>query len=349
MRTTELKLWGCGAAGLLAIVGVLQQVGCFPIGYEECTGCTTGSGVTGTGGGSTTTNSGGGSGISSSSGPGGTGGQGGAGQGGSGGSPVLVDEGLIARYFINEADGGQGGGPDFMLHDAAASPQNLPVKTDEVTGEPVLVEEQGHWGLRWPTVDSDGRPELPIGGTKIADLEGKAKATVELVLSVATVSMNGMNGSMLISLGTPVAPTNNTTNERLSLKVTSSTDVQFLWDGQMVNPSTIAGAWTTRSLSSRRVLHLILDTTSDDEPSRVQLYVDGTLASTDGTTTVTAPDKNEQIQLTANSDILVFGNRPQGGRSFEGMLYYAALYDRALTPSEVQQNTAVLATNDDGP
>jgi len=295
----------------------------------------------------------GGGGVSST-GPGGTGGQGGAGQGGSDGSPVLVDEGLIARYFINEADvqggqegqGGQGGGPDFMLHDAATSPQNLPVTTDVMTGEPVLVEEQGHWGLRWSTADFDGSPALPIEGTKIADLDGNAKATVELVLRVATVSTTG---SMLISLGTPVAPTNNTTDERLSLKVTSSTNVQFLWDGQMGDPNTIAGAWTTQSLSSRHVIHLILDTTSDNAASRVQLYVNGNLASTDGTTTVTAPGEDEQIELTASSDILVFGNRPQGGRSFEGMLYYAALYDRALTPSEVQQNTDVLAMNDDGP
>ena len=57
-------------------------------------------------------------------------------------------------------------------------------------------------------------------------------------------------------------------------------------------------------------------------------------------------DPNEALNLQTMRHFVV-GNREIGGRSIEGMIYYAAIYNVALTPAQVLQNAQLLLVNDD--
>ena len=78
-------------------------------------------------------------------------------------------------------------------------------------------------------------------------------------------------------------------------------------------------------------------------PDRVRFYINGAFAS---------PADESMIPLglqldDMSEDHFVLGNREIGGRAFEGTLFYAALYDRALGPAAVDHNAARLQANDD--
>lgn len=276
-------------------------------------------------------------------------GQGGAGQGGQGGqggsTPVALmgDDALVVRYFINEADG-MGG---LTLHDVpppSATPLDLPVTLDGM--QPSLVQDVSHWAQSWTATNSAGRPTVPITGNKLVtgatSLDGSKVATIELVLKVTAV--NGA-GSYLFSIA---AVNGLDIDDSFSLRATSTSALQFLWNasGGGDPPSAVAGAWQNLDLSTRQVVHMVLDTTSATAAARVQLYVNGMGATPDA---FTPPAQNKTIELTAAVDALTLGNDPDGGKSFAGVLYYAALYNKALTAAEIVNNTTILTAGDDGP
>lgn len=296
---------------------------------------------TGAGGGGGSTGGAGGIGQGGSSGQGGQGGQ-----GGSTPTALMGDDALVVRYFIDQDD--DDGMGVVSLHDAATVPLDLPVTLN--AGQPALGEDGGHWGLSWSATNSAGRATAPIGGTKLvinndpAELHMMSAATIELVLKVASVNASG---SYLLSIAGLNA---GAVEDSFSLRATSTSTLQFLWNpnggGAGDGPSTIAGAWQSLDLSTRKVVHMVLDTTGATADARVQLYVNGQGATLG---TFTPPVQNKTIELTAASDALTLGNDPDGGRSFQGVLYYAALYNMALTAGEIANNTDVLTVADDGP
>lgn len=343
------SVWVAPLAGALALLA-LSGAGCeFPFPSDENGG---GNSPTGAGAGSTSsmiTASGGAGGVGQGAGGGGVG-QGGGGMGGQGGSlptTLMGDDALVVRYFINQNDSGSGGagGGGLTLHDAATDPLHLPVTLDGM--QPALGSDGSHWGLSWTETNSAGLPTAPITGTKLVtgatSLNGKDTATIELVLEVTTVHAAG---SYLLNIATAPAVD---VDDSFSLLATSPSTVQFLWNPSGGGPGagTTAGAWHNFDLSTRKVVHLVLDTTSNNGGTPVRLYVSGTLVDTDASVTVTAPG-TKTIGLAPMSDALTLGNRPGGGRSFVGTLYYAALYYKALTAAEVDNNSAFLANNDDG-
>jgi hypothetical protein len=107
--------------------------------------------------------------------------------------------------------------------------------------------------------------------------------------------------------------------------------------------------WSVDLLSLGRVVaHIVLDTTLATATERVRLYVNGSDQGAPGVLS-NPPLLNAETELIAPTDSYALGNRTIGGRSFQGTLYYCAMYSTALTPAEVQQNAAVLMMDDDSP
>lgn len=252
--------------------------------------------------------------------------------------PMLVDEGLLVRYFLDEADGGQG--PKHAL-DAAPDPLDLPLVYDMGAMNPVYAEHRGHRGLRWPMAGLHGRATLPVAGTKVqTGLQNRTAATLELVVEVDAVTVFG---SRLLHVGRSLE------QGHFTLRSTDIDRLEFHWKGL-----TLAGVWPVDWAGlGRVVVHVVLDTGQPDPIHRVRLYIDGA-AVADGTDIgLLHPNQNEAIAIPTDPNIPLYfalGNRgADGDRSFQGTLYYAAIYASALSETQLQQNADILAGTDDAP
>lgn len=307
-------------------------------------------------GGASTTDGGGGVGAA----PGGmggvdaSGGMGGAG-GDGGDEPALVDRGLIARYFINEAGAGTGPGE---LVDSAPDPLPLALSYGDVNdalpmggaggvggaggggvggapgpGGPNMsfTEVDGHRGLTWIHKNISGRASTSVSNTKVLQLDQTTQGTIECVAEIedaggtsacGRLSHLGVNnyGSFTLCVGTP-------------------SRIDAFFNRRQVE------AWST-SLSGRIVLHYVLDTALVDPAARVLMYLDGADLGV-GNAADEPPMEGELLEL--STGLYALGNRIDEEASFMGTLFYCALYSVAFTPEEVANNAALLLLGDDAP
>ena len=294
------------------------------------TGATTTSTTSGSGPSSSSSMSTG-SASSASTGAGGSGGQGGA-----GGAPVgaLVDDGLLVRYYLDEAASGQL--PALAL-DAAPDPLHLPFT---YTPGMTYVEIGGHRGLAWNAAELDGRASIPAADTKLVmQLTSLIEATIEVVVRIDAVSMSN---SRISHIGT------DSESGRFTLSTNDVDQLKFFWrPGGDAQPIPIlAGLWQVGfDTVGRVVLHVVLDTSAPVAADRLRLFVGGALALP---LPATPPAAGESIQI-SNANHFTIGNREIGMRSFQGELYYSAMYTKALSEADVLNNAAVLADSDDSP
>lgn len=240
----------------------------------------------------------------------------------------LLDDGLIVRYFLDEAAAGD---TPNEVADAAGEPLPLSVTYE---GDLSFTEIAGNRGLRFARAGRDDRASVPIEDTKIESaLQDTTQATIELVVELADAEAQG---SRLSHIGS------GTESGLLTLQATDTSSVRFAWQRD-----TIAGEWTVDFESSGRVvLHAVLDT-SAAAGERVRLYVDGS--------PVERIDEHEipegaSLDLGDTEDVYyVLGNRENGNRTPEGVIYYAAMYASALSAADVAQNTTALADDDQPP
>lgn len=243
-----------------------------------------------------------------------------------GGSGVLVDRGLLARYFIDEATNGQ---QPTHLRDAASDPIDLPVTYTTSVG---FTGQTPHRGLRFDATGGMGRASVLMDGTKLTALEGITQATLEVV---ATLDAADPLGSRLIHVG-------DLGNEsRFSLQARSTTEVDFEWRGSTPD----FGLWQVADLAQQRaVLHFVFDTPAANAQDRGRLYLDGVRQAA----TIAAPQPSEPLQV-GTGRFLVVGNREAGERTPQGVIHYAAIYAAALTDAEIVTNAAALTAADDRP
>src|SRR5687768_12369678 len=92
----------------------------------------------------------------------------------------LVEDGLLARYFIDES---AGGAAPSRSEDSAPTPLTL-----VLTYTNALMFAQpapGHRALRWTAASDDGRAAAPINGTKISTrLDPSMTFTLEIVVDL---------------------------------------------------------------------------------------------------------------------------------------------------------------------
>lgn len=244
-----------------------------------------------------------------------------------GGIPLFVNDGLIVRYFIDEADTGTG---PTQLEDAAPSPRPL-----VITYEPELAytEAYGQRALAWTTEGGSGRASVAIAGTKIqSGLQGSTTGTIEVVVDIAQVTSNH---SRITHIGY---------EQELGRFTLASPAVNQL--ELVINDSNIVGLWSfSLSSAQRTVLHAVFDSAPADPNERAKLYADGSLVAGNS---AAPPPQNVTLDLHDNTH-LVLGNREVGERSFRGRLHYAALYAVALSEAQVLNNATLLLADDDAP
>ena len=231
----------------------------------------------------------------------------------------------MVRYFLDEAARGQPSGP---VVDAVG---NLDL-THDWTPLVAYDEVDGHRGLRWTSVGAMGGPSADVAGTAVASaMNGAATATLEVVAQIeglaADAPRSQLFGLTRMVMGPP----------ELGIFGFDATTLRLGY-GEMA-----AGSWPVPA--GRAVLHWVVDSNEASATERRRLYVDGVLtASSDAI----GPDAASTIGGFMGVS-LVIGNRTPSGQSLQGVVFYAALYDRALSEVEVAHNAVLLAADDDSP
>jgi len=255
---------------------------------------------------------------------------GGAPQGGNGGAGgctnCLVDRGLVARYFIDEADSGQA--PAALLD---AAPGGLPLTIDY--GGPAVLAfsgAPGKRGLQWTMQGTAAKASAPIAGTKLVSmLDGSAQATMEMVVEIESVVFGG-SGVAVIGAGNNFGG--------LSFAVRPSNEVVLFWHG-----GTPVGNWTSTVVGAGRlVLHAVLEATHPDPLMRARYYVNG-METASAVPTVA---DGEVIDLSGETTFVV-GSGVSVARSPKGIIAYVAYYNVAMAQAEILVNVARLNVSDD--
>lgn len=239
---------------------------------------------------------------------------------------LLVDDGLLVRYFIDEAASGT---QPTTLEDAAAEPLSLAM---DYAGAAAFMNIDGRRALMFQMANSAAHAAVPIDGSKLALLNGARRATIEVVAHVQAAS----------TLGTRLLHVGELTS-RLSLESNSTTSLKV--DFNNVDGDGI-GLWAVPDLNAagRVVVHAVLDTEASDPNDRIALYLDGVRQPG----TLNPPQQNSALAVPSGQH-LVLGNRLPAERSMQGLLHYAAIYLEALGQAQIDQNVAWLQAADDQP
>jgi len=243
------------------------------------------------------------------------------------GTICLTNEGLVVRYVLNEAASGQ---TPTMALDSAANPLDLTIDYAAASNMNYTEAATGR-GLNWLAAGTTGTASAPINGTKVYDaFEGKTQGTIEVVVALQAVVGES---SRIFSIGQGAE------SGRFTLASNATDRVQFRW-----NDNEVPGNWPfSFGASGRAVLHVVVDTTDAVDANRVRLYVNGAIVTENKRL---APFKNTTITVGPDR-ALYLGNREGGVRSFAGSLYYAALYNRPLSTSEIAYHAVYLLLEDD--
>lgn len=238
--------------------------------------------------------------------------------------PALVNDGLVGRYFIDEAASGK---VPTSLADAASSPQAIPI----IYGASSFTEVAGNRGLAWQASGGTGKLEIGLGGTKYLNAFNPAtRVTIEVVAQIANAGGAGSESQIAGLRGS---------NPDFMLTALGSTDLRFF------RPFGNNGAtWSGVNQGQRMVLHLVYDSNESAE-ERIQLYKNGTLVPK----TASSPPQPGQAVGLGGSDKLIFGNAPNQDRSIQGTIFYVAYYNAAFDAGKVANNAMRLIVDDDGP
>lgn len=272
-------------------------------------------------------NQGSGGGTAGGSSPAGGGGAGAGGTGGQGGSTGLDDTDLFARYWLDAMASGVASG---TLADTAPNPQALSI--DSSNGDLTWVEPAaGRRGLVFADGADSGRPFAAVETTKFSQLWGRDTLTIEIVASSAA---NPTNYARLLHLG------DNGSWSSLQLATVVAGELQLGGFGDQ--------AWHSWDLvqNQRHVIHFVLETQHSDAEARTRLYLGGVLQSP---TTVTSLPQGTTIEAEdgPGDDEFIIGNVPGRDRSWNGTIFYVAVYTAVLSDVRIAEHASVLVQRDD--
>lgn len=235
----------------------------------------------------------------------------------------LVDTGLVCRYYFDAAASGTA---PTQVDDTSGNAYHL-TEINYGSGNLAWTEVSGNRGLESTATSGTQRARRSIDNTSDAlrdALAGTAVVTFELVLDVQTgnastarvLAINDRVG------GSPV----------LGVAATN-TSFRFYWNGAAMNDIGLT--------TGRHVLHFVIDTTLGS--NQYKLYIDGTNTNNNST--------SGTLTIGSNVDLIAFNRESSGSfdRSYDGVLYYAAIYDAALSDTEISDNYDILTLDDDAP
>ncbi len=238
---------------------------------------------------------------------------------------TLVDDGLIGRYFLDEAP--EGTDPPSAL-DSSGNELHMPITYNADVVRYVTVG--GNRGLEWTMRGAVGGPSISAGGPITDAYNGAQQATLEVVVDAQDVVNTG---SRFMHIGVDE-------NSDLSMVSGSLDRVELRTFGAVGVarwPHDLPG-------SGRVVLTIVVDTTQAEGSDRSRLYVDGIQVAPMGPVNIS---QNQTMSIEGGARFFL-GNRGESNdRSFQGILYYAALYSVALSEADVQTNAARLGRSDD--
>ena len=245
---------------------------------------------------------------------------------------ALDDTGLVVRYYIDEAASGTAP-TDALDGSGVGSAFNLAI--DYGTSNLAYVETSGQRGLvsSATTGVQRARKTLVTSDKVITALSSSKLATLELVIDATGFSASG---------GRIFGITDRTGgNGSLILR---ASDTGSAW--QLAVNSTTYDVFNFAE-TGRQVIHIVYDSAQAVAGDRLKYSVNGgTLTNASGTIPL-----NTALTIDNTLDLIMF-NRESGGfydRSMTGTIFYAALYSAAFTQGMVDQNYAVLTSDDDTP
>ena len=244
----------------------------------------------------------------------------------------LVDTGLVCRYFIDEAASG-------------TSPTAVDDKSSNAYDLDTINYGSGNMSYSEPSANQRGLESTATSGVQRAvhaitasdavdtALDGSKVCTFEIVIRVDSF----ISDTRIFGINDRVGSTG-----KLILRAGSATTWRFaINDGSAITSID----W---SLTTRSVLHIVVDTAEATEGDRIKIYQDNVLDIT-GQYSIA---QNTTFSLSAGSSDLIAFNRENSGSfdaSFDGELFYAAIYDGVLSSGDRTTNFNILTSDDDAP
>jgi len=248
---------------------------------------------------------------------------------------TMVTNGLIVRYWIDEAESGTT--PTTLEDDGHGTDMDL---TITYAGTMVWTNSSSSMrGLHCESASGDQRASYGalVAGDKLYDqLDNSITGTLEIVVSCNTFSSGG---GRIFHLDDDTGG-----NGEFTMRCSSTSqpdNIQFFASlpNEKINGNIDAAS------AERIVWHWVFDTSLADNADRVKCYTNGVeVADADPAIT-----QNEPLSFNVNETFYLL-NRQSGssyGRSMTGVLYYAAAYNIAFDSNQVTTNYNRLITDDD--
>ncbi|MEZ4272609.1 MAG: LamG-like jellyroll fold domain-containing protein [Myxococcota bacterium] len=244
---------------------------------------------------------------------------------------TLVNSGLVARYYLNEASGGTTPG---QVLDSAPAPLSLNISS---IGNVGYTTGGAGRGLEWLVNDAEGSAIVGIDGTKLKTaLHGATTCTLEAVVEVDVASHSAPR---LIWFG------QGSQSGVLSLHYFGKQELHFYFDANNgYQPMNFPVRLEDRG---RVVVTVVVDTNQAVPLNRVRLYLDGAPLNPHVRDS-SVPEQFRTFDMGTGNDFRI-GNRDFSERSINGKIYYVAIYSQALSATDVRRNAEVLLNSDDPP
>jgi hypothetical protein len=253
----------------------------------------------------------------------------------------LESSNLIARYLLNEASSGT----SVTQINSTVNNYHL----DEInynSGAMFWTEDSGgNRGIRSSTTGQTQHARRKVTtGDPLLSASGGTKWTWEVVVD------NNILGTANNERVVAIHRRTSTGVSAFSITVNTT---EFFCTGFNNSSATSDGTALLHSMlrssltSGRNVIHLVIDSTLATAADRAKFYLNGAFMTPVFTNATVV--QNSTLALNTDHD-LIFFNRGDTGtftRSPQGNLYYAALYNKALTTDEINVNYSALITNGD--
>jgi hypothetical protein len=249
---------------------------------------------------------------------------------------------IVVQYYFDEAASGSGPPFEAGVNDILDHSGNGYHLTDVhfgSSGELTWTEVNGNRGLHSSSVTGKQRASRAIDNTSDAfrnALNGAQKLTIELVVDVNTIFVNYNSRIFCINGRTGNSPV-------VGLAADSNDVGNLYWN------ETRHFISAALSLSAGvRVIHIVYDTTVADQADRCLYYVDGGNVQQAGGASGEIP-QNSTLAIGTDKDLIAFNreNVDTWDRSFEGTLFYAAIYNDAFDATRVGNHYQVLSLDND--
>lgn len=254
---------------------------------------------------------------------------------------VSVASTPLVQYWIDEAPSGQG---VTNLVDAASNPLNMPLNYPGTS--PYWAGDSGgnrHLRFSGTSGTDTGGGVVNTDGTKLDAVHGATQVTIEVKYMMDGGGTCSNEGERIFGLSDGDV----STSGWLAVRERAGRDVlQVQWQGQTVG---VYALETGCPISSASVVHWVVDTTEPVAADRIRAYIDGVQATVTAVESTSLPSQDETIDLGSGTRRMFVGrNHGSGGfRTFNGRVWYAALYLGEMTDGDIASSAAALLAMDD--